>query len=204
MSDSPNSDLTISPRLTGQAVQVVGKPDWGVGTVARVQSTTVQGEPLHRVTVDFPVVGRKTVVVPPARLIAPQTGPSREEGWLDRLAGRTLDDRLRKLPQEVLDEFGPPSQRLAAALPLFSYTDDAKSILKWARWRGNCADPLSVWSRDELAVAFAAFCEERDSHVRNLAALLQRGEGRDALLAWIEQVEPELRPRVLAALRKPI
>jgi len=198
------SELAITPDIRGRKVQVAGKPDWGVGVVQIVQPATINGGAAHRLTIDFPVVGRKILLAPPARLIEPDAGPSREQGWLDQIGGRTLDDRLRKLPDEIGNFLGTPREKLRAVLPLYLYHDGPQTLLRWARWRSGAADPLTLWNRDELHTSFVAFCQDRDSFLRTQAAQLQAKEGREALVAWIAALDDDVREEVLAALRRPI
>lgn len=196
--------IAISPELRGTKVQVLGRPDWGTGVVERVQSTSSNGQPQHRVTVMFPVVGQKTLVSPPARLALPVDGPTREQGWLDQIAGRTLDDRLRKLPADVEKMIGTTREKLSAVVLLYQFDDSPKSLQRWAQRITGAPDPLSLWSRDELQLSFGAFCSERDAYLRGQAAQLQLKEGRDALDEWLRLLDEQYRERVLVALRRPI
>jgi len=184
----------------GQAVQNPARPDWGTGRVVSV----ARAGAAERVTVDFPVVGRKTLLIPPGRLTTPGAEPQRESGWLDRLAGAGSDQRLRQLPESVLQVLGTPRQRLAAVLPWYVFDGSPDSLCRWARTLVGAADPLSLWSRDELEAAFSLFCRERDAQVRMLAALLKQQEGVEALREWIAQLEPELGAAVEQALRRPL
>ncbi|HMQ15467.1 MAG TPA: DUF3553 domain-containing protein [Phycisphaerae bacterium] len=193
-------DPLISMTLVGSRVRVLARPDWGTGTVVSLSGATG----VHRVTIDFPVVGRKVVVVPPGRLGPPEADPIRRAGWLDSLAGATADQRLRQLPSDVAQVLGTPAQRLAAVLPWYGFDADPHALVRWARALVRAPDPLSVWSRDELESAFAAFCRERDAHLRGVAALLRQQEGAPALAAWVDQLDPPIRERVLEALRRPL
>ncbi|MBW7905167.1 MAG: DUF3553 domain-containing protein [Phycisphaerae bacterium] len=193
-------DLVIEPSLVGSKVRVLARPDWGAGTVVSLSRATG----VHRVTIDFPVVGRRVVVVPPARLGPPEAGPVRQAGWLDSLAGATADQRLRQLPADVEQVLGTPAQRLAAVLPWYGFDAEEHGLVRWARALVRASDPLSVWSRDELEAAFAAFCRERDAHLRGVAALLRQQEGAQGLAAWIDQLEQPIRERVREALRRPL
>lgn len=196
-------DLIISPNLVGKTVCNATRPEWGLGTVLRVQPARVNGQTVQRVFVQF-TVGHRVLLSPPARLTAPAPEPQRQAGWLEGLGKTTLDDRLRKLPDDVLQVLGPPRERLAAVLPLYGITEDSDSLLLWARRQTGIGDPLSHWSRDELLVALQFFCRERDAHFRNLAALIKQKEGPDELRAWISEIPAEYQPAALAALRSPI
>lgn len=195
------SDLPIGPELVGAKVQNAARPDWGVGTVVRIERTQAGGAPAHRVWVQFQL-GRKAMLVPPARLIAPQPPPTRTQGWLDTLAANTLDDRLRRLPDEAVNVLGTPRDKLDALLPLYGWTEDSNSILRWARKQTGVGDPLSEWTRDELLAAFAAFVQERDAALRAAVARLRMTAGPEAVSQWRAALPEELRAAVEAALAK--
>ena len=194
-------ELEISRALVGQKVQVPGRADWGVGVVQNVQTTNAAGTPQHRVTVRF-AHGTKSLVSPPARLITPEDEPQRQSGWLEMLGEGSLDARLRQLPESMTQVLGTLPQRLAAILPAYSFDHEPKSLVKWARAQTNVGDPLSQWSRDELGIAFAAYCTERDAHLRGLCALLRMQEGSDAIGRWLVTLEPQIGQRVNDALRR--
>ncbi len=196
------SELPIDAALVGQRVRNPNCPQWGDGCVVAVQPMQVQGQPVQRVTIDFPVVGRKSVVVPPARLVSPAPEPQRQQGWLDTLGRNTLDDKLRKLPESVTQVFGSPRERLLAILATYVYRDEPASLLRWARAQVGVADPLSHWSRDELSVAFRAYSSERDAEMRVAAALLKQREGADALKTLLDNLPAETRAEAQAALRR--
>lgn len=196
-------ELPIDKQLVGQRVCNPARPEWGIGEVLRVQTTTVGGETQHRVSIQFPT-GHRTLQVPPARLATPGGEPERQQGWLDQLAGNTLDDRLTKLPPVVTEFLGTHAQRLAVLARLYRYSDAPASLERWARDQTRAADPLSLWSRDELVVAFGKYCIERDAELRITAARLKATEGQGALEAALNSAPPELREGMLAALRRPI
>lgn len=197
------SDIQITPALVGQRVCVPSRPEWGAGTVLHVQSTTANGHPLHRVSIQFPT-GHRTLVVPPAVLAEPQAEPERAAGWLDTLGKRTLDDRLASLPESATQCLGGPAERITTLAVLYAYTDDPGSLEQWARRQAQVADPLSQWSRDELAVAFRAFCTERDSVLRVAAALLRQKDGPEAVEELLGGFEPAVTARMWQALARVI
>jgi hypothetical protein len=196
-------ELEISRALVGQKVQVPGRADWGVGVVQNVQTTHAGAAPQHRITVRF-AHGTKALVSPPAKLISPVDEPQRQSGWLAALGDGALDARLRALPESITQVLGTIRQRLAAVLTAYAFDDEPGSLAKWARSQANVGDPLSHWSRDELGVAFAAFCSQRDAHLRGLCALLRIQEGHDAVGEWLSTLEPEVADRVRAALQRVI
>ncbi len=194
--------LAITSELVGRKVAVPTRPEWGTGTVLRVQSTTVDGAARHRVSVQFPL-GLRTLQVPPAVLVEPRVEPERAAGWLDTVAGRTLDDRLSALPAEITEHLGTPASRVRVIAALYEVDgDDPKSLARWAKRQTNVGDPLSHWTRDELGAAFERFVSERDAVLRGAAAQLRMSEGPAAVDALLAEFEPAVRQRMLAALRK--
>lgn len=194
------SDITINSQLVGQTICNAARPEWGNGKVTRVQQVSSAAESPWRVTVHFPVVGVKTMVVPPAKLAYPSDAPQREAGWLAGLGGSTLDDQLKKLPEQVTDVLGTTQQRIVAVLPCYAWTEDQLDV--WARRQTGVADALSHWSRDELAAAFVHFCNERDAYLRALVAKLKQTQGPDAVKAVLKDVPAELRNAIETALTR--
>lgn len=198
--DDSAESLPISAALVGRRVANPARPDWGVGVVRKVEPTRHEGRAVQRVTVDFPVCGAKAMLVPPARLIEPPAEVTRAQGWIEGLAGTTTDDRLRKLPESVSQMFGTPRERLRAVARLYVYGDEPGQLVKWARAQTGAADPLALWSRDELTLAFQSFCRERDDFLRALAATLVQKEGRPAWDEFLRGVEQPLQARMRAVL----
>ncbi len=192
-------DIQIDDRLVGQRVCNPACPEWGSGTVLRVQSTMVAGQVVHRVSVQF-ATGHRTIVVPPGQIAEPQAEPQRAAGWLDQMGHRTLDDRLTTLPEAVREFLGTASQRLIVLARLYTLEDDGAALLKWARSQAGVADPLAHWTRDEIRAAFDEFCRRRDTLLRELAATLRQTQGPAAVRAALAEVPDEARERMLAIL----
>ncbi len=193
------SDVEIDGALVGRKVCHATRPEWGVGTVLRVETVTIDGQPAHRVSVQF-AVGHRQVLVPPGRLIEPPSRDPSATGWLDSIAKTTPQDRLRRLPESATDVLGPPAQRIAALAPLFEYTEDPPALLRWAQAQMNVADPLAHWSRDELLVAFGDFCRRRDDALRQLAFAARRAGEPEAIERALAGVAADVRERMRAAL----
>ncbi len=193
------SSLEISPELIGFKVCNPARPEWGVGTVLRVQSTTVAGKAVHRVSVQFDT-GHRTLVVPPAQLAEPQAGPTREAGWLDTAAKQTLDDQLVQMPEEVREFLGTSTQRIVVLSRLYTLDEDGTGIIKWARSQTGVADPLTMWTRDELRQAFASFCRMRDKLLRSAAAQVRATAGQRAVDEALLDCPPEVTEKMREVL----
>jgi len=190
------SSLEITPELVGFKVCNPLRPEWGVGTVMRVQSTIVGGKSVHRVSVQF-TTGHRTLVVPPAQLAEPQAGPTREAGWLDTAAKQTLDDQLVQMPEEVREFLGTSTQRIVVLSRLYTLDEDGTGIIKWARSQTGVADPLTMWTRDELRVAFDTFRRTRDKLLRSAAAQVRATAGQRT----VDEALLECPPQTLEKMR---
>lgn len=196
--ETPPGDPLARP---GAIVAVAARPDWGVGTVRSVSRLHTAGGPVQRIVIEF-AHGRRTLQSPPARLMPPAPEPTRTHGWLEGLGKGTLDHRLRGIPEETAQVLGSPLAKVTALLPLYAHEDSPHALLKWARAQTGVADPLAHWNRDELLVAFEAYCTERDSLLRAAAALLVRSEGSEALSRVLNQLEEPVSSRVRAGLQR--
>jgi hypothetical protein len=193
------SELDISAALVGQDVCNPARPEWGVGKVLRVQSTSAGGVVRHRVSVQF-ATGHRTLQIPPGRLVLPEALAARPEGWLDRAGGTDLDARLRALPDFVREFLGTPRQRLLMQAPLFARDETPANLVKWAREQTRVADPLSRWTRDELQAAFAEFRTRRDHLLRATAGEVRRAGGPEAVTRALATLESPLRERMETVL----
>jgi hypothetical protein len=196
-------ELAVGPGLIGAQVQNASRPGWGVGHVLRVQAARVDDKPAWRVSIQF-AIGHRMLLVPPARLVAPQAEPQRESGWLAGLGKRTLDDRLRALPEQVTQVLGTPLERFVVVIPLYGLSEDNASLLRWASSQTGVSDPLSHWTRDELLAALRDFCNERDAHLRNVAAAIKRTQDPEALQQALATTPEPVRQAVRAVLQRAI
>ncbi len=192
-------DLEITPELLGRRVCNPTRPEWGAGSVLRVQTTVVAGQPVHRVSVQF-ATGHRTLVIPPGRLRAPEDEPEREAGWLDRAAKTTIDDRLAALPEAVREFLGTAAQRIVVLSRLYELNDDPAGLLRWARSQTGVADPLTLWTRDELRASFDEFCRRRDKLLREAAAMLRSVSGWPGVHEALLEVADAARERMQTAL----
>jgi hypothetical protein len=195
------SDIEINPELVGRRVCNPVRPEWGDGTVLRVQAMSVDGRPVQRVSVQF-ATGHRTLLIPPGRLADPEPGPQRDAGWLDRVGKQTVDDRLAALPESVREFLGTSAQRIVVLSRLYELSDDPAALLRWARSQSGAADPLSLWTRDEIRASFQEFCRRRDALLREAATALRGTGGPTALAEALDDVSGEARDRILATLQR--
>ncbi|MBL8880266.1 MAG: DUF3553 domain-containing protein [Phycisphaerales bacterium] len=194
MYDSSNHELVV-----GATVANAARPDWGVGTILRIEQTRPSGDGPLRVTVQF-AVGSRVVQVPPAVLAPPRQAAQRDAGWLDKLAGKTLDDALRAIPEDIAMHLGLPSEKLRLIARLYAFDDDPAAIQRWAMRQSGVGDPLQHWTRDELAAAFAGFCRARDEMLRETAGRIRRSDGAPAIDTALADVPPRAAERMRAVI----
>ncbi len=191
----------VGPELVGRTVQNAARRDWGTGQVLRVQSSTTAGQTVHRVSIQF-TTGHRTLLIPPARLIEPSPNdePAAPAGWLDRIAGDTPDDRLRRLPDSATQVLGTLAERVAALAPYYACDDDTVDLVRWARRLTGIADPLTRWSRDALETAYGQFIQNRDQYLARIVSDARRARGpgvvEEALEAVADDVRARMRPRL--------
>lgn len=198
----------------GDRVRHRQRPEWGVGSVARVEEVPPRdGAPAaQRLSVRFPNGGVKTLLTAHAdleRVVAEPEGRreeaaedhpvhawSRHTGsdWLGEMAGRKVEEAMIALPEEVRDPFVAGPERLARSLKLFRFDGSARSLVDWAIAQSGLEDPLSRFSRHELEAFFGRWAQERDQHLGRLLA--EDAAARSALPRLLEDVDPAIRRAV--------
>lgn len=198
----------------GDRVVHAGRPEWGVGVVTKVQPAMQQGERCYRVTLRFERAGLKTVSTAVAELRPAEGGsiaapeeeaghpplPSEEAGWLDRLEGVDLAERMSRLPESTRDPFVTPLDRVRATLELWRFSGTGGSLLDWASAQSGLADPLSRFSRHELESYFDRFASGRSQHLEKVALEAKRVDsaGLDRLLGGLASDRASALRRALA------
>lgn len=172
----------------GDRVIHTGKPEWGVGAVETVASSTENGAPCQRIRVRFDRAGSKVLSTAYARLKPAEDGmeiehmqdsrPEEDTGgsWLAALEAKPLADRLVEVPEPARDPFLPLARRLQNALDLYRFKAEGASLLDWACMQTQLKDPLSELSRHELEEYFRRFRHALDQHTADLAAEMKRSD----------------------------
>lgn len=172
---------------TGDRVRHGARPEWGIGTVTKVeQLPTTNGHPSQRLTIRFPNGGSKSLLSPQAdlrRVGANEVDPFADEAksvkawdkmneseWLTSLAKRKIEEAMISLPADVKDPFNSLPRRLNLILGLYRFDRSGRGLMDWAVAQSGLDDPLSRFSRQELEQKFDRWCYERDQF---LAKLLQ-------------------------------
>jgi len=177
----------------GDQVRHPTRPEWGVGSVTKVESVTVDGRPAQRLSVRFAGQGVKMlntgyvdlvrggdteggadILGGPERHEAPAAGVIRalaDEGdWLAEVNVRRIEEAMRELPESACDPFASPLRRLEATLALYRFARTGHGLVAWAVAQTGLEDPLTRFNRHELEHFFDRWATERDSHLGRLIA----------------------------------
>lgn len=149
----------------GEKVRHAKRPEWGVGTISKIEVITRDGRPDRRIWIKFPTAGEKTVLASMAELEHVESAPlaatptladehaRADTGWLGSISKRRPEDLMVALPDAATDPFIPLRRRLQNALGLYRFDGGAK-LIEWAIAQSGLDDPMSRFSRHELESFF--------------------------------------------------
>ena len=198
----------------GDNVKHAKRPEWGIGTVIKVERFAKDDITGQRLTVRFPNGGLRTLTVPPAELEVstepeePAAAPNRDlesaavwdkvdkEGWLGSVAKRKSAEAIIAIPLPARDPFNGLSQRLAHTLELYRFDRTGSSLIDWAVAQTGLDDPLTHYTRHELEHFFDRFAYERDEHLRRLLDDCRHEPG------LVRRVMAKARPSAQQAVRR--
>jgi hypothetical protein len=197
----------------GDRVRHAGRPEWGIGTVMKVEVVPVNGHTTQRLSIRFPNAGIKTLIEEQAELkrveetaddpLADGETPAgraweklSQDDWLSPVATRKVIEGLIALPQDVRDPFISLTKRLHLTLRLYRFDKSGKGLIDWAVAQTGIDDPLTRFTRQELEQHFARFATERETH---LSRLLQEARGDMNIINAALQNTP---PQAYDVLRK--
>jgi len=204
-----------APRFAfGDQLRHRERPEWGIGSVVRVEDVRHNGEAAQRLSVRFPNAGVKTLNSSHAALERVEATVSgreveedgehavgiwdrvRESGWLAPVAERKIEEAMVQLPPESRDMFLPLRDRLAQALGLYRFDRTGRGLIDWAVAQTGLDDPLSRFNRHELEQYFDRWTAERDGH---LARVLRESATEPGLL---DSLLPDAPPAARTAARR--
>jgi len=203
---SETTSASEAPCAFGDRIRHRDKPEWGIGTVTRVEATVANGSPDWRVGVRFPNAGLKNMIASAASLdrveedepvgapgAAAMADLDRHAG--DDLLGPMAEKKLREamavLPERVTDPFRSIEQRVELTLELYRFDTSGRSLMDWAVAQTALDDPLSKFNRHELEQFFERWALERD---RNLVRLLKESHGTGCDIAGM--IPPDIAARL--------
>jgi hypothetical protein len=186
----------LTPVMFTQGMQVKHRqrPEWGSGSVTRVESLTRAGTRDQRLWIKFSNAGLKTLLASGADLeVVEGTGAAEhtfaareiasEGGWLGQIAQRKPEQAMSELPPGATDPFVLPERRLRNLLSLYRFDGNTK-LIDWAVAQSGLDDPLSRFTRIELEAFYKNWAIERDQALSRLVIdCRRRREPIDAILA---------------------
>jgi len=176
----------LTPTMYTQGMQVRHRqrPEWGAGTISRVESLTRGSVRDQRLWIKFGAVGLKTLLASGADLeIIEGTGAAEhtfaareiasEGGWLGQIAKKRPEQAMSELPPDATDPFLTPERRLKNLLGLYRFDGTAK-LIDWAVAQSGLDDPLSRFTRIELEAFYKEWSRDRDVALHRLVGDFRR------------------------------
>lgn len=170
------------------------RPEWGSGSVTRVENLTRGTNRDQRLWIRFANAGLKTLLASAADLeVVEGTGAAEhtfaareiasEGGWLGQITKRRPEQAMSELPPDATDPFLTPERRLKNLLALFRF-DGGTKLIDWAVAQSGLDDPMSRFTRIELEAFYKNWAMERDLALGRLVGEFRRKrEPVDQLLA---------------------
>jgi Protein of unknown function (DUF3553) len=178
------SSMSETQYAYGDRVRHVRRPEWGIGTIVKVEDAALNGHRDWRLSIRFPNAGTKTLISSQAELeqvhgnVEPYVnGQERsvaawdklsEGGWLNSVAERKVKEQMISLPPEVKDPFNSLAKRLVLTMALYRFDRSGRGLIDWAVAQSGLDDPLSRFTRHDLEQHFDRWAIERDNHLSRL------------------------------------
>jgi len=203
-------DGLMDTHRVGEKVRHVKKPEWGIGTVTKVETVTRQGARDQRLWIQFGNAGMKTVLSSMAELesadgaagLAGETFVDRaakhEGGWLGEIAKRRPEEAMTSLPSTATDPFLAAERRLEFILGLYRFEPTGGKIIDWAVAQSGLDDPLSRFNRHELETYFGRWAFDRDVALHRCLQECRRN------FIAVDPILAKAPPSAQKALRKPV
>ncbi len=166
----------------GDRVRLQRRPEWGIGSVVKVEAAMLNGTRSHSVSVRFANQGIKVLntAVAEIELVSHEHEEAladakahpmvqwhkiSENDWLAPIAQRKIQEVMVSLPENVRDQFCSIKQRLKQTLDLFRFERTGGSLIEWAIAQSGLDDPLSRFTRQELELLFDRWMTYRQDHL---------------------------------------
>lgn len=166
----------------GDRVRLQRRPEWGIGSVVKVEAAMLNGTRSQSVSVRFVNQGIKVLntAVAEIELVSHehvealadakahpmvQWHKISENDWLAPIAQRKIQEVMVSLPENVRDAFCSIKQRLKQTLDLFRFERTGGSLIEWAIAQSGLDDPLSRFTRQELELLFDRWMTYRQDHL---------------------------------------
>ena len=171
-----------SPYRVGEEVRHAKRPEWGVGTIQRLEPARHGGIVDQRLWIRFSNAGMKVVLASLGELqrtAEPVLGADghtladrelrHEQGWLGEIARSKPEQAMTELPPQASDPFLPLRKRLEFSIGLYRFEPVGGKLLDWAVAQSGLADPLARFNRHELEQFFERWAHQRDLHLVRLS-----------------------------------
>jgi hypothetical protein len=174
----------------GDRVRHPSRPEWGTGTISRIEILARGGTPDMRLWVRFPTTGEKALLASAAGLELVDSPaseqllgdrPSIQEldmanggGWLADVSKRKIDDVMVAVSEDALDPFASPQRRLANILGLYRFDGSPARLVEWAVAQSGLDDPMSRFNRQELEQFHRRWLANVDAQLLKLLTDLKR------------------------------
>ena len=169
----------------GDRVRLQSRPEWGIGSVVKVEPAMLNGTRSHSVSIRFANQGLKVLntAVAEIELVSHEHDEASadakahpmeqwqkisESDWLAPIAQRKIKEVMIALPESVRDPFCSIKSRLKQTLDLFRFERTGGSLIEWAIAQSGLDDPLSRFTRQELEVHFDRWMKYRQDHLMKL------------------------------------
>jgi hypothetical protein len=194
--DGPEETRTLHSRYQfGDQVRHPKKPEWGTGSIVKIENLTMNGGVDQRLTVRFPNSGLKVLLASASDLqVIDLNGKAaaggsllddhtlrakeseNESGWLGTLAKQKPVDVMTALPPQVSDPFSSIKRRLEFTVALYRFDTSPSRLIEWAVAQSGLNDPMTRFNRHELEQFFTKFAYERDLQLLRLCQEANRAE----------------------------
>lgn len=168
----------------GDRVRHGSHPDWGIGSVVKVEAVEDHDGHVPRISVRFPDHGLEVLVgreVPLSVVDEPCCEPAAmgprppiaevedlERAGMDSAIEQKLMEIMRSIPIACRDPFNGPEIRLRNTLELYRYDTSGRGLIEWACTQTGMDDPLTRFNRTELEAYFQRWSHDRDEHLGQL------------------------------------
>ncbi len=192
----------------GEKVRHSKRPEWGTGTIAKIEVITREGRPDRRIWIRFPNAGEKTVLASMAELEHVDGGDQlgatptladlharSDGGWLGEISKKKPEHVMTALPDSATDPFIPIRRRLQNTLALYRF-DASSRLIEWAVAQSGLNDPLGHFSRHDLEAMFGRWKFALDAHMGKLLQEARREPGS------LEEAQKGAPPAAIAAVKR--
>ena len=110
---------------------------------------------------------------------------------------RAAEESLQKVPEDAIDPFRTPIQRLQSMLKIYKWMDSPAGVLEWATTQTGLGDPMSMFNRHELEQQLDKFRIGVDNHLKKLLPVARKADA-----GGVQKALLTAGPSAKAALRR--